>query len=38
MRDAFFAPERIIHEGGVDPIIRGSLAQPAQQVDTKVKI
>ena len=36
MRDAYFAPERIIYEGGIDPIIRGSLAQPAQQVDTKV--
>ena len=38
MRDAFFAPERIIYEGGIDPIIRGSLAQPAQQVDAKVDI
>ncbi|CAB4028055.1 Peroxinectin A, partial [Paramuricea clavata] len=35
MRDAYFAPERIIEEGGIDPIIRGSFAQPAQQVDTK---
>lgn len=36
LREAFFAPERIIHEGGIDPILRGSFAQPAQQVDTKV--
>ena len=38
MRDAYFAPERIIHEGGIDPIIRGSFAQPAQKVDTKVRL
>ena len=36
LRDAYFSPERIIYEGGIDPIIRGALAQTAEHVDTKV--
>lgn len=36
LRDAYFAPERIIQEGGIDPILRGAFAQPAQEVDVKM--
>lgn len=28
LRDAFFAPFRILEEGGIDPLIRGLLASP----------
>ena len=38
LRDSYFAPERILYEGGIDPILRGSFAQPAQEVDTKVRL
>jgi peroxidase len=33
LRDAFFAPHRILEEGGIDPILRGLVHQPAQEVD-----
>ncbi|MCZ6573733.1 MAG: peroxiredoxin [Planctomycetota bacterium] len=33
LRDAFFQPARIRTEGGIDPILRGLAAQPAQEVD-----
>jgi hypothetical protein len=36
LRDAFFAPERITDEGGIDPILRGLAAQVAQDVDVHV--
>ncbi|KAK1333318.1 hypothetical protein QTO34_006859 [Cnephaeus nilssonii] len=28
--DAFFSPWRVLHEGGVDPLVRGLLARPAK--------
>ena len=33
---AFFAPEAIILDGGIDPILRGLAAQPAQEIDPQV--
>ena len=36
LRDSYFAPERVIREGGIDPLLRGFIYQPAQAVDTKV--
>lgn len=36
LRDAFFAPERIIDEGGIDPLLRGLAYQVQQNVDVFV--
>lgn len=36
LRNAFFAPERIIQEGGIDPIFRGLTTQVMQDVDPLV--
>lgn len=33
---AFFTPTRITDEGGIDPLIRGLVVQPAQEIDTMV--
>lgn len=33
LRDAFFNPEAITDEGGIDPILRGLAKQPAQKLD-----
>ena len=33
LRDAFFAPHRIIDEGGIEPFLRGLAAQPCQNLD-----
>lgn len=33
---AFFSPAKIINEGGIDPILRGLIHQPAQEIDTMV--
>ena len=33
LRDAFFAPQRIIDEGGIDPLLRGLAKQLSQRVD-----
>ncbi|KAM5318229.1 thyroid peroxidase [Glossophaga mutica] len=30
LRDAFFSPWRLLEEGGVDPLLRGLLVQPAK--------
>ena len=30
LQDAFFAPWRIVEEGGIDPILRGLFASPAK--------
>jgi hypothetical protein len=35
LADAFFAPQQII-EHGIDPLLRGLLAQPAQEVDPHI--
>jgi hypothetical protein len=36
LRDAYFAPERVINEGGIDPLLRGFVYQPAQEIDEKM--
>lgn len=36
LRDAFFAPERLVTEGGIEPVLRGLAAQAAQELDTHV--
>ena len=33
LRDAFFAPQRIIDEGGIDPLLRGLAKQVSQRGD-----
>lgn len=33
LRDAFFARHRLVHEGGIDPVLRGLAAQPCQEID-----
>ena len=36
LRNAFFAPHRIINEGGIEPLLRGLAAQPMSRVDTEI--
>lgn len=36
LRDAFFRPDRISNEGGIEPILRGLAAQVCQTVDPHV--
>ena len=36
LRDAFFSPQRVINEGGIDPILRGLAGQVSQNIDTKL--
>jgi len=36
LRDAFFAPRRIIDEGNIAPILRGLANQVCQRIDTKI--
>jgi len=36
LRNAFFAPQRIINEGGIDPILRGLARQACQGIDAYV--
>jgi peroxidase len=36
LRDAFFAPQRITDEGGIDPLLRGLATQRCQRVDVQV--
>lgn len=33
LRDAFFSPERIIDEGGIEPVLRGLASQRCQEID-----
>ena len=33
LRDAYFKPNRLEHEGGVEPLLRGSVHTTAQEVD-----
>ena len=33
LRDAFFSPNRIINEGGIEPLLRGLVSQPCQDLD-----
>jgi hypothetical protein len=36
LRDSYFAPERVLYEGGIEPLLRGFVYQPAQEIDTKM--
>ena len=36
LRDAFFAPYRIVQEGGIAPVLRGLAAQVCQNIDVYV--
>lgn len=36
LRDAFFQPQRIIHEGGIEPVLTGLAHQGAQEIDSMV--
>lgn len=34
LRESYFHPERVEHEGGIEPILRGMIYMPAQKIDT----
>jgi len=36
LRDAFFRPDRLINEGGIEPILRGLAAQVCSSIDTEL--
>ena len=36
LRDAFFRPDRLINEGGIEPILRGLASQVCQSIDSYV--
>ncbi|XP_020605846.1 peroxinectin A-like [Orbicella faveolata] len=36
LRDAYFSPERVSREGGIEPLFRGAVRQAAQEVDLKM--
>ena len=36
LREGFFRPERVTEEGGIEDIIRGSIANPTQEIDSQV--
>jgi len=36
LRDAFFAPHRLVDEGGIEPVLRGLAAQRMQRIDVYV--
>jgi hypothetical protein len=36
LKDAFFAPERLTNEGGIEPVLRGLAAQEMSAIDVKV--
>jgi len=36
LRDAFFAPARVLEDGGLEPLLRGLAAQPCQEVDVAI--
>ncbi len=36
LRDAFFRPERLVTEGGIDEVLRGLAAQACERIDTKI--
>lgn len=36
LRDAFFNPNLILNEGGIEPLLKGLSAQLAQEIDTKI--
>jgi hypothetical protein len=36
LRDAFFQPQRLVTEGGVDPVLRGLIRSPAEDLDLQI--
>jgi hypothetical protein len=36
LRDAFFRPDRILDEGGIEPLLRGLAAQACSSIDTEL--
>ena len=36
LREGYFRPERVTEEGGIDPILRGSIRHPTQEIDVKI--
>ncbi len=36
LRDAFFRPDRLVNEGGIEPILRGLAAQACAPIDTEL--
>ncbi len=36
LRSAFFAPNRLVEEGGIEPLLRGLASQVSQQVDNYI--
>ncbi len=36
LRDAFFRPDRLANEGGIDPLLKGLASQKMQEIDAKV--
>ncbi|RZV49128.1 MAG: peroxidase, partial [Deltaproteobacteria bacterium] len=36
LRQAFFRPDRLVNEGGIEPILRGLASQPCSAIDTEL--
>ncbi len=36
LRDAFFRPDRLVNEGGIEPILRGLASQACSSIDTEL--
>jgi hypothetical protein len=36
LRDAFFAPQQLIDQGGIDPLLKGLATQVQQEIDARV--
>jgi len=36
LKDAFFAPQRLINEGGVEPLLRGAIFGQSQKIDVHI--
>lgn len=36
LRDAFFRPDRLVNEGGIEPVLRGLASQACARVDTEL--
>jgi len=36
LRDAFFRPDRLVNEGGIEPILRGLASQACSTIDTEL--
>ncbi|XP_065062954.1 peroxinectin A-like isoform X2 [Rhopilema esculentum] len=36
LREGFFRPERVTEEGGIDPVLRGAVKRPSQEIDVKI--